>query len=102
LVEALRGVPASAIWLQIDRFGSSSTPTAACTYINGAADVHELGLPVVGDHVGGLVGLGMLAFGAVGGIAHGVTMHERFDTSRWRRVEAKAGLRSRAGSDVEA
>lgn len=85
LVEALRGVPASAIWLQIDRFGSSSTPTAACTYINAAADVHELGIPVVGDHAGGLVGLGLLAFGAVGGIAHGVTMHERFETSRWRR-----------------
>jgi hypothetical protein len=85
LVEALRGVPASAIWLKVERFGSSSTPTAACIYINGAADFHELGIPIIGDHVGGLVGLGLLAFGAVGGIAHGVTMHERFDASRWRK-----------------
>jgi hypothetical protein len=67
LVEALRGVPAAAIWLKVDRFGSSSTPTAACTYINVAADFHELGVPVIGDHVGGLVGLGVLAFGAVAG-----------------------------------
>jgi hypothetical protein len=85
LVEALRGVPAAAIWLKIDGFGSSSTPTAARTYINAAADFHELGIPVVGDHIGGLVGLGLLAFGAVSGIAHGVTMQERFDTSHWRK-----------------
>jgi hypothetical protein len=85
LVEALRGVPAAAIWLKVDRFGSSSTPTAACTYISAAAELHELRLPIVGDHVGGLIGLGLLAFGAVGGIAHGVTMHERFDASSWRK-----------------
>ena len=30
-------------------------------------------MPVIGDHVGGLVGLGLLAFGAVGRITHGVT-----------------------------
>jgi len=85
LVEALRGVPAAAIWLKIEGFGSSSTPTAARTYINAAADFHELGIPVIGDHVGGLVGLGLLAFGAVSGIAHGVTVTERFDTSHWRK-----------------
>jgi hypothetical protein len=85
LLEALRGVPAAAVWLKIDGFGSSSTPTAVCTYINAAADLHELGMPVIGDHVGGLIGLGLVAFGAVGGIAHGVTMHERFDASGWKK-----------------
>lgn len=85
LIEDLKEAPAAAIWLKVDRFGSSSTPTATCTYINAAAEFHELGMPVIGDHVGGLVGLGLLAFGAVGGIAHGVTLHERFDTSRWRK-----------------
>ena len=85
LVDALRGIPAEAIWLKIDGFGSSSTATGASTYINAAADFHELGMPVVGDHVGGLIGLGLLAFGAVGGIAHGVTMRERFDASSWKK-----------------
>ena len=85
LIENLSGVPAAAVWLKVDRFGSSSTPTAACTYINAAAEFHEMGIPVIADHVGGLVGLGLLAFGAVGGIAHGVTLHERFDTSPWRK-----------------
>lgn len=90
LVEALRRVPAAAIWLKLDGFGSSSTPTAARTFINAAADFHELGIPVLGDHVGGLVGLGLLAFGAVSGIAHGVTLKERFDSSHWRK-ERHAG-----------
>lgn len=85
LVEALRGVPAAAIWLKLDGFGSSSTPTAAGTYIDAAADFHELGIPLIGDHVGGLVGLGLLGFGAISGIAHGVTLHERFDSSNWRK-----------------
>ena len=102
LVEALRGTPASAIWLKVERFGASSTTTAACIYINGAADFHELGMSIIGDHVGGLVGLGLLAFGAVGGIAHGVTMQRAFRRfalekgapARSRVVDAKAGLPS--------
>jgi hypothetical protein len=85
LIEALRGVPAAAIWLKLDGFGSASSPTAVRTYINAAADFHELEMPLVGDHVGGLVGLGLLAFGAVSGMAHGVTLHERFDSSPWRK-----------------
>jgi hypothetical protein len=85
LVDSMRGVPAEAIWLKVDGFGSSSTPAAARNYINAAADFHELGIPVIGDHVGGLVGLGLLAFGAMGGIAHGVTIQERFETSHWKR-----------------
>lgn len=85
LIETLRGISASALWPKIDGFGTSSSPTAACTYIDAAADFHELGVPVVGDHVGGLVGLGLLAFGAVSGIAHGVTMQERFDASHWKK-----------------
>ena len=40
---------------------------------------------MIGDHLGGLVGLGLLAFGAVGGPAHGVTSRERFDSSGWRK-----------------
>lgn len=84
LVDLLKTVPAAAVWLKIERFGSDSTPTAVRTYIEGAADFHELGIPVIADHVGGMAGLSLLAFGATGGIAHGITMGERFDASGWR------------------
>ncbi|MFQ5954119.1 MAG: hypothetical protein ACE5JZ_03545 [Kiloniellales bacterium] len=94
LANALRDVPAAAIWLKIDSFGSSSTPTAARSYIKACADFHTPEVPIVGDQVGGLIGLGLLAFGAVGGITHGVTLQERFDASYWRRPRARGKARS--------
>ena len=32
------------------------------------------------------MGLSLLAFGAVGGLSHGVTLGERFDTASWHKV----------------
>lgn len=84
LIATLKTVPAAALWLKVDGFGATSTPTAARTYIQSAAEFHELGIPVVADHVGGVIGLAIMAFGA-GGIAHGVTLGERFDASSWRK-----------------
>lgn len=94
LANALHDVPAGAIWLKIESFGSSSTPTAARTYIEASATLHTLGVPIIGDQVGGLIGLGLLAFGAVGGIGHGVTLQERFDASYWKRPRAPGNARS--------
>lgn len=73
------------LWLNIDGCGSSSSPTAVTRYGDAATDFHILGKPVVADHVGGLVGLSLLAFGIVGGLAHGVTLGERFDTAVWHK-----------------
>lgn len=71
------------LWLNIDGCGSGSSPTAVTRYCDAATDFHKLGKPVIADHVGGLVGLALLAFGAVGGISHGITLGERFDTTAW-------------------
>lgn len=73
------------LWLNIDGCGSSSSPTAVTRYGDAATDFHVLGKPVVADHVGGLVGLSFLAFGVVGGLAHGVTLGERFDADGWHK-----------------
>ena len=37
------------------------------------------------DYVGGLVGLGALAFGIVSGIAHGIGERDRFDARSWHK-----------------
>ena len=74
-----------AIWLNVEGCGSDSKGTRVTRYADAASDFHVLGKPIVADHVGGLVGLSLLAFGAVGGIAHGVTLGERFDTSHWHK-----------------
>ena len=62
---------------------ASGEKTAA--YIAACRDFHGRGVPVIGDHLGRLPGLGALAFGAVGGIAHGVTMLQSFKAAGWRR-----------------
>ena len=94
LANALRDVPAAAIWLKIEGFGSLSSATAARSYIEASAEFQTLEVPIVGDQIGGVIGLGLLGFGAVGGIAHGVTLQERFNASYWRRPREPGKTRS--------
>jgi hypothetical protein len=83
LIRSLKDLPIEGIWLSVDGVGSHSTPAAVRTYLDAVSDFHVLGLPIVADHVGGIVGLGLLAFGGVGGLSHGITYGERFDTGAW-------------------
>lgn len=85
LARGLASLPVEAVWIELDGFGSDSTATATRTFLEGITDFHGLRKPLVSDHLGGLVGVAVLAFGGVGGIAHGVTTGERFDCSSWRR-----------------
>ncbi len=93
LIAAIADAPCDAIWLKIENFGDDATGEKTVAYIEACRDFHERGIPVVGDHVGGLPGLGVLAFGAVGGIAHGVTMHQKFRAAGWRRPPPDAQRR---------
>lgn len=92
VINALRGLPVSAVWLKVDGFGSDASPTAVRNYIEVAAEFHELGIPIVADHVGGLVGLALVSFGATSGLAHGVTCGERFSSSNWRKPQDGDGF----------
>jgi hypothetical protein len=93
LIQSLQSIPASQLWLQVDGYGSTSSSTATRAYIEAAEDFRSVGLPLVGDYVGGLAGLAMLSFSAIGGIAHGITLLERFDSSHWRRPSGGSGFR---------
>ena len=87
IIDALRPLNVDAIWLRVGGISASAgTPAAVKSYIAAAADFHTLGVPVVADQIGGLFGLSLLAFGAVGGLSHGITMGERFDHGRYRRA----------------
>jgi hypothetical protein len=97
LVEVLRRGQYDGLWLKINGCGCDSSPTAITRYCDAASDFQELRLPIVADHVGGLMGLSLLAFGGVGGIAHGITLAERFDANAWHRAPKPIafGLRTR-------
>ena len=86
VLEQLRCATVDGLWLNIPSCGSDSSPTAITRYGDAAADFHALGVPIVADHAGGIMGLSLLAFGAVGGLSHGVTLGERFDTGSWHKV----------------
>lgn len=86
LIEAIKGIPCKGLWLQIDGLGSNATAAGVRHYIAAANDFKEIGVPVVADGMGGLAGLAVVGFGAVGGVAHGVTFGERTDHSSWKRA----------------
>jgi hypothetical protein len=88
----LKDLPISALWLKVDRFGTTSSPTAVRSYIEAAAEFHELGVPIIADHTGGVTGLSLLAFGAAGGLVHGLTLGERFNSYTWRKASADKGF----------
>lgn len=81
ILEQLGSAPIDALWLRIHPFAAANAgPTALRRYIEGARDLHRLGLPIVGEHTG-TAGVALLAFGAVGGIESGLTSGERFDVN---------------------
>jgi hypothetical protein len=91
LLEAIADAPCDSIWLKIENFGDHATGDKTAAYIEACRDLHHRKVPIVGDHIGGLPGLGALAFGALGGMAHGVTVHQSFSASIWRRPSISGG-----------
>jgi hypothetical protein len=83
IAHTLTGLPVSALWLKVDGFGANASPTATRIYLEALKDFHSIGIPIVADYVGGLVGLSVLAFGSVGGLAHGITNGEQFTSRSW-------------------
>ena len=83
IVSQLATASINGLWLNISGCGSDSSPTAITRYAEAATDFHALSIPIIADHAGGLMGLSLLAFGAVGGLSHGITGGERFDVTSW-------------------
>lgn len=91
IVAALEGINASGLWLRVEGCGSDNAGSRVIKYAQAASDFHVIG-PVVADYMGGLMGLALLAFGAVGGLAHGVTLGERFATAHWHKRSEGTGF----------
>lgn len=91
ILHAIADAPCEAIWLKVENFGDHSTGEKTAAYIAACREFDERKVPLVGDHVGGLPGLGALATGGLGGIAHGVTGQQNFSASSWRRPSKGGG-----------
>lgn len=89
LIPELASLPFENLWIRASGFGADATPPGARHYINSLSGFHNLGKPVIADHLGGLIGLAAVAFGAASGVAHGVGERERFDAGSWDKQPKK-------------
>jgi hypothetical protein len=87
----IRMMPIENVWLRASGFGSAATGAGTRLYIEAVRDLHEIGRPIIADMAGGLATLGAVAFGAIGGMSHGVGQKETFRASDWRKPPSSGG-----------
>lgn len=90
-IAGLADTPYSSLWFRVSGFGADATPMGLRRYIAAMLDFTRLERPIVADGVGGLAGIAIAAFGAAGGICHGVAEKERFDASSWGKPPKQGG-----------
>jgi hypothetical protein len=86
LLHQLGALPFENLVLRASHFGADVEATKLRAFINMLDRLMTAGRPVIVDHVGGLVGRALLAFGVASGIAHGLDEHLRFDGAPWSRL----------------
>ncbi len=92
IVKQIADVPMDALWIRVDGFGDHSTGAAVRHFLDASRELHKLRVPIVADHVGGMVGLALIAMSAVGGLCHGVTLRERFNAAGWKKASNYPGF----------
>jgi len=90
-IQSLASIPFENLWFRVSGFGADASPAGVRRYIAAMLDFHRLGRPIVADGVGGLVGVAAAAFGAAGGICHGVAEKERFSAADWHKPPKGGG-----------
>lgn len=91
IIEYLRTQIFDALWLRIHPFGTArSGPLALKRYLGACRDLHQLARPIVGEHTGA-VGVGLMAFGALGGIESGITVNDHTNLSTWLSLPKERG-----------
>lgn len=90
-VAGLADMPFDNLWLRTSGFGADAGAPMLRRYIAAVMDFQRLGKPLVADGIGGMAALAIAAFGAAGGVCHGLGEKERFDASEWNKPPSKGG-----------
>lgn len=91
LAEVCRDVDCENVWVRASGFDAQSTGAATKRYVEYMASLHDLGIPLIGDMIGGLPGIGAAATGAIGAICHGAGGKEAFRIADYRKVPTGGG-----------
>lgn len=91
LSDGVGDLPIENVWLRTSGFGATATGAGTRHFIEAVRELHRIGRPIVADAVGGFAGLAVAAFGAVGGISHGVGQKESFKANDWKKPPTRGG-----------
>ena len=91
LIAGLSGLCFENLWIRTSGFGVDSTGAGVRRYIDALTAFIALDAPIIADGVAGLTALASMAFGAAGGVAHGVGEMERFDARGWNNAPKPGG-----------
>lgn len=83
LLQRLRGLPFDNLVVRLSGFGATAPPLSIKHTFLAMGDLRALNVPIVLDHLGGLVGLSAVAFGFASGLANGVGERDSFDARSW-------------------
>jgi hypothetical protein len=90
-VAGLSDMPFDNLWLRTSGFGADAGAPMLRRNIAAVMDFQRLGKPIVADGVGGLAALAIAAFGAAGGVCHGLGEKERFNAADWNKPPTSGG-----------
>lgn len=85
LFAVIKDSPTENVWIRASGIKNGGPPLSHSRHVEAMAAYQALDRPLVADCLGGLAGLGLLAFGAVSGIAHGIGRHTGFDARSWHK-----------------
>ncbi len=89
LVSRIAGLPIDNVWIRASGLGNDPKPQTTKQFITALHGLHNLGKPIVIDHLGGLMGQAALAFGGASGLAHGIAEREQFNARSWHKEPKK-------------
>ena len=85
IIGALGDLPIENAWIRASGLGGDAGPLTLRRYLAPISAFHNLGKPIIADHLGGVSVMAALAFGTVSGVAQGVGERERFDAASWHK-----------------
>jgi len=100
MVASLADLPFENLWLRTSGIKGDSGPAVTRDFLMALTGLHNLGKPIILDHLNGTLGKAALAFGAASGKAHGIGERERFDGSSWYKKRVESPSKTKFGKSA--
>lgn len=79
MIAAIASLPIDNLWLRISGFGYNATGAGVEKIIRAVHALHELGIPIIIDRLGGLAAYALTSFGVASGFSNGLKGADSFN-----------------------